>query len=288
MSQFYPARIALTGLVMLLLSQISACTNQSSDSISSFEEKPTSAKEYSLSKSLQDDLRQSMVWVESGSFAMGSNHAKARNREKPVHKVSLDGFYISRYELTQDIFTEIMGWNISYFSCDKCPVNNISWSNIQLFVERLNSATGLQFRLPTEAEWEYAARGGSKSGNFLFSGSNNIDDVAWFAKNSQKKVHPVGLKTPNELGLYDMTGNLWEFCQDNMSRTAYSQTSSHNPFFGINNPTPAQLKRKSMKVLRGGGYEFTADESLVFIRDGATNNVRMADIGFRLAMSKNK
>jgi len=275
---------------MLLLSQISACSNQNNDLVKSSEQKPvsSSAKVYSLPQSLHDELKQSMVWVESGSFVMGSNHPKARNREKPVHQVSLDGFYISRYELTQDIFTEIMGWNTSYFPCDKCPVNNISWSNIQLFVERLNSATGQKFRLPTEAEWEYAARGANKSQNFLFSGSNNIDDVAWYATNSKRKVHPVGQKEPNELGLYDMTGNLWEFCQDNMSRTAYSQTNNHNPFFGITNPTPAQLKRKSMKVIRGGGYEFTEDESLIFIRDGATNNVRMADIGFRLAMSKNK
>ena len=111
--------------------------------------------------------------------------------------------------------------------------------------------------------------------------SNNIDDVAWFADNAKTQSHPVGLKLPNELGLYDMTGNLWEFCLDDMSRSAYSRTEDHNPFFGNKD----NLTRKAMKVIRGGGYEFSATENLVFMRDGATNNVRMADIGYRLVMS---
>ncbi|MBL0710983.1 MAG: SUMF1/EgtB/PvdO family nonheme iron enzyme [Colwellia sp.] len=236
---------------------------------------------YVLSEALLTKLNNAMVWVEGGSFDMGSNAPKARKRERPAHQVSLDGFYISKFELTQDLFSAIMGWNNSYYQCANCPMNNVSWFNMLLFIERLNIATGHKYRLPTEAEWAYAAKGGQKTKNLLFSGSNNIDTVAWYSKNSNRQSHPVGQKQPNELGLYDMTGNLWEFCQDNLNPSIYRQPRQHNPFYGdLNNS-----HKKAMKVLRGGGYEFSADESLVFIRDGATNNVRMADIGFRLAMS---
>jgi formylglycine-generating enzyme required for sulfatase activity len=235
---------------------------------------------FSLPKAMSDELFFNMVLVEAGSFEMGSNSPKARKREQPAHQVSLDNFYIGRYEVTQDLFEQIMGWNYSYFSCDKCPVNNLSWFNMQLFIERLNSATGKKFSLPTEGQWAFAAKGGNKSKGYKYSGSDDINDVAWYATNSENKSHPVGLKGANELGLYDMTGNLWEFCLDDMSRQAYKRTENHNPFMG----NKESLKRKGMKVIRGGGYEFSADENLVFMRDGATNNVRMADIGFRLVM----
>jgi formylglycine-generating enzyme required for sulfatase activity len=237
---------------------------------------------FSLPTAMSDELFSNMVLVEAGNFSMGSDSPLARKREQPVKQVSLDAFYIGKYELTQDVFEQIMGWNNSYFPCDKCAVNNVSWFNMQLFIERLNSATGKKFSLPTEAQWAYAAKGGNKSNDYKYSGSNNINDVAWFADNANKKSHPVGLKQPNELGLYDMTGNLWEFCLDDMSRKAYSRIESHNPFIG----DKTNLKRKTMKVIRGGGYEFSATENLVFMRDGATNNVRMPDIGYRLVMSK--
>lgn len=244
------------------------------------------APHYQLPPALYKKLMNNMIWVKEGSFDMGSNSPQARKREKPMHKVSLDGFYISKYELTQDIFESIMGWNYSYFSCDNCPVNNVSWVNVQLFITRLNLALsdkmGKEFSLPTEAQWAYAAKGGHKSKNFIYSGSNNINDVAWYAGNAKRKSHPVGLKQANELGLYDMTGNVWEYCLDNMSLSAYSQTKSHNPFYGT--AYAPKKKRKSLIVMRGSGYEFNADESQVFMRDGATNNVRMADIGFRLVM----
>lgn len=235
-----------------------------------------------LPKPMLDELLSNMVLVEAGSFSMGSNSPLARKREQPVRQVSLDTFYISKYELTQDLFEQVMGWNYSYFQCSNCPVNNVSWFNMQLFIKRLNTMTGKEFSLPTEAQWAYAAKGGNKSQGFKYSGSNNIGDVAWFSENANKKSQPVGLKKPNELGLYDMTGNLWEFCLDDMSRHAYSRTESHNPFLGNRD----NLQHKAMKVIRGGGYEFSATENLVFMRDGATNNVRMADIGYRLVMSK--
>lgn len=236
---------------------------------------------FTLSQQSRKQLMQEMIWVEGGSFTMGSEAPEATKREKPAHKVTLDGFFIGRTELTQDLFEEVMRWNTSYFQCGQCAINNISWSNIQLFIERLNKITGKTFRLPTEAEWEYAAKGGNKSKNFRFSGSNNIEDVAWFAGNAERKSRPVAQKQPNELGLYDMTGNLWEFVHDDMYPGVYTKEERVNPVY-VKTDDP---KEKSMKVIRGGGYEFSAAESLVFKRDGATNNVRMPDIGFRLVLT---
>lgn len=240
------------------------------------------AKTYILSQATKQNLLAEMIWVEGGSFDMGSDLPTALNREKPVHSVKLTGFYIGKTEVTQVLFKELMGWDVSYFTCATCPVNNVSWFNVQLFIERLNKATGKNFRLPTEAEWEYAARGGQHSKNYLYSGSNNINNVAWYVNNAEKKVHPVALKNPNELGLYDMTGNLWEFCHDDMSRFFYKTSPLDNPIFLKSD----DLKQKSLKVIRGSGYEFNASESEISRRDGATNNVRMPDIGFRLVMDK--
>lgn len=235
-------------------------------------------------------LQQDMVWVEGGQFSMGTDSDSALKREQPAHPVIVDGFYIARTEMTQDLFEAVMGWNVSYFACDNCPINNISWFNIQLFIERLNKITGQSYRLPTEAEWAYAAKGGNKSKGYRYSGSNNIDDVAWYAGNADKRSHPVAGKKPNELGLFDMTGNLWEFCVDDMTADLYQR---HVDRFGdkarvnpVNLVKDGNLRRKTMKVQRGSGYEFAANESEVFRRDGATNNVRMPDIGFRLALTE--
>jgi len=264
--------------------QYEALLKQQGLNAEDFSRKPKSKDKrvFTLSEQSQKLLMLEMIWVESGSFTMGSEAPEARNREKPAHKVTLDGFYIGKTEVTQALFEELMGWNVSYFPCPQCAINNVSWSNIQLFIERLNKVTGKKFRLPTEAEWEYAAKGGNKSKDYRFSGSNNIEDVAWYAGNGERKSHPVAQKKPNELGLYDMTGNLWEFVQDDLSRAAYSHTSERNPLYLRTD----NVKQKSMKVIRGSGYEFAANESQVFKRDGATNNVRMPDIGFRLVLSE--
>lgn len=240
------------------------------------------AEKTSEHDSLLKNIMKSMVWVEGGKFVMGSDAPEAFAHEKPAHKVELDGFYIAKHELTQGTFNQVMGWNNSYFPCEQCPVNNISWTNAKEFIQKLNLRTSKTFRLPTEAEWEYAAKGGQRANGYDYSGSNNISDIAWFAKNANKKSHPVALKKPNELGLYDMTGNLWEFCEDDMSRSAYSTHKQKNPKISSTD----NINQRRMKVIRGGGYEFNESESLIFRRDGATNNVRMPDIGFRLAMSK--
>ena len=237
-------------------------------------------KEPLLSPESRARLMEEMIWVEGGTFIMGSDLESASSIEKPAHKVTLSGFHIGKYEVSQELFEQVMGWNLSYFPGKAYPVNNISWWNIQLFIERLNKITGKQFRLPTEAEWEYAAKGGQKSKGYLFSGSNNIDEVAWYAANSKQRPQPSGKKKPNELGLYDMTGNLWEYCHDEASGKAYSTQERLNPVEG----NLAKPFSKKMKVTRGGGYEFDEYESYVFRRDGATPNVRLPDIGFRLVM----
>lgn len=222
-----------------------------------------------------------MVFVEGGTFTMGSSHEQAYDFEQPPHKKQISSFYMAKTEVTQALWLEVMGWNYSYFPCQNCPVNNISWANISQFIKRLNKQTKMQFRLPTEAEWEYAAKGGNKSQHYLFSGSNTIRDVAWFAENSNRTIHPVATKKANEIGLYDMTGNVWEFCQDDMSKNAYKQATQKNEAFDIGAPQQAQ----TLKVLRGSGYEFSANESYVFRRDGASSNVRLPDVGFRLALT---
>lgn len=236
----------------------------------------------SLSPESKARLMEEMVWVEGGTFTMGSDREDASSNEKPAHKVTLVGFYIGKFEVSQDLFEEVMGWNLSYFPGKGYPVNNISWWNIQLFLERLNQLTGKSFRLPTEAEWEYAAKGGQKSKGYLFSGSNKIDEVAWYAGNAKRRPQPSGRKKPNELGLYDMTGNLWEYCHDEANMGLYSKEARSNPAEGgLTKPFS-----KKMRITRGGGYEFDEEESYVFRRDGATPNVRLPDIGFRLVMVK--
>lgn len=242
------------------------------------EEMESGAKKLSVES--MSRLMEEMVWVEGGTFTMGSNTEEASSAEGPAHQVTLDGFRMGKFEVSQQLFQEVMGWDHSYFPGEGYPVNNVSWMNIQRFIKRLNEMTGKTFRLPTEAEWEYAAKGGARSKGYRYSGSNKIDEVAWYAGNGERRLHPSGRKKPNELGLYDMTGNLWEFCHDDASMRPYPAEARNNPLEGsFDNPNS-----RSAKITRGGGYEFDEDECLVFRRDGATPNVRMPDIGFRLVM----
>ena len=153
-----------------------------------------------------------LVLVEGGTFNMGSNDGE--NNEKPVHPVIINSFYISKYLVTQAQWQTVMGNNPSSNKCDNCPVENITCDEAQAYCRKQSRLTDKTYRLPTEAEWEYAARGGNKSGGFLYSGSNDIAEVGWYGDNSEGKTRPVGQKQPNELGLYDMTGNVWEWCSD--------------------------------------------------------------------------
>ncbi|MBR1769753.1 MAG: formylglycine-generating enzyme family protein [Bacteroidales bacterium] len=169
------------------------------------------------------DVKFNMIRVEGGTFLMGAQ-SKDKNRdnydaeafddERPVHKVILRDYYIGETPVTQELWQVVMGENPSHFKGAKNPVERVTWRDCQDFIKELNQKTRLKFRLPTEEEWEFAARGGVKSKGYKYSGSNNIDEVAWYSANAKNETHPVKKKKPNELGVYDMTGNVWEWCQD--------------------------------------------------------------------------
>lgn len=171
-----------------------------------------------------------MVAVKGGTFTMGATAEQtgAESDESPTHIVTLSDFYIGETEVTQELWNAVMGSNPSFnWGNMQCPVERVSWSDCQTFITKLNELTGETFALPTEAQWEYAARGGNASKGYLYSGSNSIDAVAWYNGNSSDTTHPVKSKSPNELGLYDMSGNVWEYCADWYD--GYSSTSRTNP-----------------------------------------------------------
>ena len=188
-----------------------------------------------------------MKYVEGGSFMMGAsdNDDDAWSDEKPSHKVNLDSYYIGETQVTQALWQAVMGNNPSYWKGDKLPVEKVSWNDCQEFIKKLNYITGKNFSLPTEAQWEYAARGGNKSRGFLYSGSNNIDEVAWYWENSNKQTHPVAVNKANELGLYDMTGNVVEWCKDRFYEDYYHYSPQDNP----QGPSSGNFR-----VLRGGRW----------------------------------
>lgn len=186
------------------------------------------------------NLINNMVYVSGGTFIMGGDDS---SDQMPTHSVTLSSYYICKYEVTQALWRAVMGSNPSYFKGDNLPVEQVSWNDCQTFINRLNSYTGRNFRLPTEAEWEFAARGGNYSRHYKYSGSNYLGDVAWYTDNSGSRTHPVGTKQANELGLYDMTGNVWEWCSDWYgSYSSYSQSNPTGPNSG------------SDRVLRGGSW----------------------------------
>lgn len=213
-----------------------------------------------------------MVFVKGGTFQMGSN--KGDNDEKPIHTVTLSDFYIGKYEVTQKQWKAFMDSNPSNFTnCDNCPVERVSWKDIQEFIKKLNQKTGKNYRLPTEAEWEYAARGGIKSRGYKYAGSNNLADVAWHDENAGNKTHPVGQKAANELGIYDMVGNVWEYCSDWYG--SYSSSSKRNPL------GPAS---GNGRVRRGGGWKDKVRYLRVSNRNSWNPDHRNYNLGFRLTM----
>ena len=196
------------------------------------------------------NLTSNMVYVSGGTFTMGGTSEQgsdAADDEKPTHSVTLSSFYIGKYEVTQALWKAVMGSNPSKWKGDNLPVEQVSWDDCQTFIRKLNALTGKNFRLPTEAEWEFAARGGNNSRGYKYAGSNNIGDVAWYDNNSGSKTHVVGTKSPNELGIYDMSGNVWEWCQDWFG--SYSSASQTNP---------TGASSGSYRVLRGGSWNYSA------------------------------
>jgi len=229
-----------------------------------------------------------MIFVEGGTFMMGCTNEQGndcRSDEKPAHSVTLSSFNIGKYPVTQGQWTAIMGATIHQQrdlagvnqrlrgEGDNFPMYYVSWDEIQEFIGRLNDSTGMNYRLPTEAEWEYAARGGLQSRGFRFSGGNVLLNVAVFVNNSANSTHPVGTKQPNELGIYDMTGNVWEWCHDRYA--LYTATPKTNPQGATSG---------SRRVLRGGSWGSPAAQCRISYRLNFPTNTRNSNDGFRLVL----
>ena len=209
-----------------------------------------------------------MVEVAGGEFMMGESHILGDDRR---HDVRLDSYSIGRYLVTQDLWETVMGSNPSRFKGPRRPVEQVSWYDCQDFIRKLNELTGANFRLPTEAEWEFAARGGNSSRGYKYSGSDALDDVAWYYDNSGDKTHDVGTKSPNELGLYDMSGNVFEWCNDRYG--SYSSSSQTNP---------KGASSGSRRVFRGGSWSNIAWYCRVSYRRSCAPGYRYFNIGLRL------
>ena len=213
-----------------------------------------------------------MIRVEGGTFTMGATSEQvldAYNDEKPAHQVTLSTFSIGETEVTQELWKAVMGSNPSYHKGLRLPVEKVSWYDCQEFITKLNKLTGRKFRLPTEAEWEYAARGGKKSKGYKYSGSDSFGDVTWSDDDGGHKTHDVGTKRANELGLYDMSGNVSEWVQD--SPAAYSSSEQTNP-------------TDSYRVYRGGSYNTLTRLCRVSARCNSWADDRGLDKGLRLAL----
>jgi len=221
-----------------------------------------------------------LVYVEGGTFMMGATSELGngcRDNEKPAHQVSLNSFYIGKYPVTQAQWKAVMSDNPSGFKGDNLPVETVSWNDVQEFILKLNTRTGKQYRLPTEAEWEFAARGGSVSKGYKYSGINKASIVAWYERNSEYKTHPVGTKAPNELGIYDMSGNVWEWCSDRYGD--YSSEAATNP----QGPSSGFYR-----VGRGGCWNDKVMAMRVSYRGFASpHDSRNYLLGFRLSCSIN-
>lgn len=218
-----------------------------------------------------------MVYVKGGCFQMGDTFGHGGPDEKPVHQVCVDDFYIGKYLVTQGQWQAVMGSNPSNFpDCGQnCPVENVSWNDAQDFINRLNEMTGMKYRLPWEAEWEYAARSGGKAEEW--AGTSNpaeLKDYAWLEDNSLKRTHPVGQKKPNGLGLCDMNGNVWEWCKDWYDNKYYERSPQKNP---------GGVLEGQYRVLRGGAWSSFAAISRASYRRGGEPGKRGNRDGFRLA-----
>ena len=238
-----------------------------------------------LSDDIKDVVREivaSMTFVKGGSFTMGSNDIYSFSDEQPTHTVSLSDYYIAKVTITQKQWTTIMGkenplWSDSYGKGDNFPANFISFEQAKQFVSRLNTYSGLQFRLPTEAEWEYAACGGKQYNDYIYiySGSDIVSTVAWYRDNANGIMHPVATLAHNDLGLYDMSGNVWEWCSDWYG--SYATNSVTDPV----GPTSG-----TKRVVRGGSFSYEARYSRCKTRNCLPETNQSFAVGLRLALSK--
>jgi formylglycine-generating enzyme required for sulfatase activity len=222
-----------------------------------------------------------MVYIPAGSFIMGSSNA---DDEKPAHEVRLDGFYIGKFVITQREWTAVMGDNPSEFVGEEHPVENVSWDDAQLFVGRLSENTGKRYRLPTEAEWEYAARAGSTTNFHFGNDTSELSEYAWYGADSLGTTQPVGLKKPNAWGLYDMAGNVREWCQDWWDPGYYQRSDYENPindeeYFYRN---PRTNEEYGVRVARSGSFRDAPSGSESAHRHGARPFASHYILGFRV------
>ncbi|MCD4678683.1 MAG: SUMF1/EgtB/PvdO family nonheme iron enzyme [Desulfobacula sp.] len=222
-------------------------------------------------KDYTNSLGMEFVWVPEGCFQMGSNSSDAAENEQPVHEVCLDGFWMAKHTVTQRQWKQLMGENPSSFKGDDRPVETVSWEDAKDFILKLNQKSDGTYALPSEAQWEYAARSGGKDEEY--SGGWKPDRVAWHESNSGGETHSVGSKEPNGLGIYDMSGNVWEWCEDVYDKEAYSKHSRNNPLV---------TSGGSYRVGRGGSW---CDESWgvrCANRSGFRPSYPGSNLGFRL------
>lgn len=218
-----------------------------------------------------------LIAVEGGCFTMGDTFGDGDDDEKPVHEVCVDGFSIAKYEVTQEQWIAVMEKNPSHFTGDRRPVEEVSWDDVQQYIEKLNKLTGRNYRLPTEAEWEYAARNGGRKEKWAgTSVEAELDEYAWNEQNSGRKTHVVGTKRPNALGLHDMGGNVWEWCQDRYGDLFFEESPRDNP----DGP-----KTGTFRTVRGGSWSNRPRFVRASNRDGYDPANRSDTLGFRLAVS---
>jgi len=225
--------------------------------------------------SILQNLMNNMVAVEGGTFQMGGTEEQGESvylNERPVHEVTLSSFSIGKYEVTQEEWEAVMGANPSKVKGKKHPVEQVSWEDCQIFIQKLNELTGETFRLPTEAEWEFAARGGNLSKWYKFAGSNVLSEVAWYRQTEAYPTQDVGKKAPNELGLYDMSGNVMEWCNDGYG--AYKAEAQTDP---------KGSESTSSRVYRGGSWNYGERSCRVSYRTDAKASTVGSHIGLRLA-----
>ena len=215
-----------------------------------------------------------LVFVEGGSFTMGcteEQEAECFAPEKPAHPVFVHAYSMCKYPVTQRQWKALMGKNPSYVQNDDAPVTNVSWNDVQTFIKKLNDFLGKSYRLPTESEWEYAARGGVLSEGKKYSGGDDLYYLGWYKDNGEGAVHDAGKRKPNELGIYDMSGNVWEWCQD-----------YYGAYVDVNKENPSGPSKGLSRVIRGGCYNDDTNVCTVYVRGRLSPEQRQAHTGFRL------
>ena len=219
-----------------------------------------------------------LVFIQGGAFQMGDEHGDLWDACRPVHKVTVKDFYLSKYPVTQALWRAVMGDDppeLAFKGSGNRPVERVSWDDTQLFIQQLNERTGESYRLPTEAEWEYAVRGGIYSNRYKYAGSNKLKEVGWYDENSHDETKPVGLKFPNELGLYDMSGNVYEWCADVWHENYEDAPSDGSAWM--------EGGEQNRRVVRGGSWYVNSNLCRVASRFWFYQDYRLNFIGFRLA-----